>query len=256
MSPVTVDSRVRVLHRLHDDLPFGLAYASTEELEDWLQSDPTWSDWTRKTYATHFRGFYAWANGRYLDGDPAAAIRPRTPDLVPHPATEEELATALDRAPEPWRTAVVLAAYGGLRASEAGALDRADVTVETIRIKRGKGGRPGSVDTHPFLWEMVQARPPGALCVRADGQRATGPWLSSHGRAFFDSIGLPSVVLHRFRHRFGTMLLDAGADLRTVQELLRHRSVTSTQGYTLVRGGQRRLAIRSLPTPTQPPSEN
>lgn len=256
-SPHTVEDRIGILNRLHESLPFGLCYASTDELEDWLQHDPTWSDWTRATYAMHIRGFYRWANGRFLAGDPTAdMVRPRIPSCVPNPVTNEELAIALRLSPEPWFTAVILASYAGLRASELAGVRREHVTEHSIRILRAKGGNPAVVDTHPTIWELARPHPPGPL-VMANGRPITGKWLSARGGRHFASIGLPGVTLHRFRHWFGTTLLNEGHDLRTVQESLRHRSVTSTQGYTLVGGGQRRLAIRSLPTPgTQRPHEH
>lgn len=256
-SSATIESRVRLLKALHNDLPFGLAYASTEELEDWVQSDPTWSDWTRATYAMHIRGFYRWANGRYLHGDPTMEMaRPRTPDCVPNPVTDDELATALRLSPEPWYTAIMLAAFAGLRASELSGVRREHVTERTIRIVRAKGGNPASVDTHPLIWTLAEPRRPGPLAVRPDGKAINAKWIATNGRAHFDGIGLPAVTMHRFRHWFGTTLLNGGADLRTVQEALRHRSIISTQGYTLVGGGQRRLAIRSLPTPAEHPQEH
>lgn len=257
----TIRSRIRLLRALHDFLPFGLAYASTEELEAFLQSNPEWKAWTKATYGTHIRSFFAWANGRYLAGDPAAAMAvPRKPRGAPHPVTDEELATALARSPEPWRTAIMLAAYAGLRVSELVGVHREHVTQETIRIMRAKGGDPANVDTHPAIWEMVKGRPRGPLCQYVDGRAAGRPvrrdWIFRHERAHFDGIGLAAVTMHRFRHWFGTMLLEGGANIRTVQDALRHRSIVSTEGYTLARGGQRRLAIRSLPAPTQHPDEN
>jgi integrase len=254
-SPRTITDRTKVLRRLHTALPYGLAYASTDELEDWLASDDDWSQWTRYTYANHVRGFYAWANGTWLAGDPAAVMaRPRQPESVPRPVSDDELATALGRAPEPWRTAIVLAAFGGLRIGEAAGLRREDVDADRIWIRRAKGGSPASVDTHPLVWETVEPRPPGPLCVRQDGRPADVGWFYTRERLFFDRIGLGAVTMHRFRHWYGTTLLSNGADLRTVQEALRHRNVASTQGYTAVGGGQRRLAIRSLPNPTQHPA--
>jgi integrase/recombinase XerC len=150
----------------------------------------------------------------------------------------------------------MLAAYAGLRASELAAVRREHVTERLIRIPQAKGGDPASVDTHPVIWDMVKSRPAGPLAVRPSGRPLSGHWLTARQRAHFDKIGMPDVTLHRFRHWFGTMLLDAGNDLRTVQESLRHRSITSTEGYTLVSGGQRRLAIRSLPTPNLHPREH
>ena len=256
-SPATIQSRERLLHALHDALPFGLAYASTDELEDWLGHDPTWSKWTRRTYANHIRAFYRWANGRGIWGDPSADMaKQKAPDMVPNPVTDDELAQALARSSEPWHTAIALAAFAGLRASELAGVHREDVTEETVRIRIAKGGSPASVDTHPRLWELVEHRPAGPLVVRQSGLPVTGLWLGKNGKHHFESIGLPDVTMHRFRHWFGSALLDSCNNLRTVQEALRHKHVSSTQGYTLVRGGQRRLAIRSLPTPTQNPDEN
>jgi integrase len=254
----TIKDRVRVLHTLHKALPFGLAYASTDELTDWLARDEDWAPWTKATYAMHIRGFYRWATGRWLAVDPTDGMaKPRIPKCVPHPVTDDELAIALGRSGDPWRPAIILAAFAGLRASEAADVHKEDVTERTIRIRAAKGGDAATVDTHPIVWELVQeGRPTGPLVRRADGRAVDGRWLSQHGRAHFNSIGLPSVHLHRFRHWYGTTLLKGGHDLRTVQEAMRHRSITSTQGYTLIEGGQRRLAIRSLPTPTQDPQEH
>jgi integrase/recombinase XerD len=252
----TITARVRLLNALHDELPFGLAYASTEELEDWL-GRRVWSAWTRRTYANHIRGFYAWAEGLWLAGNPAADMaKQRKPDAAPNPVSDDELAGALERSPEPWHTAITLAAFGGLRLAELAGVHREDVTETRIHIRKAKGGDGASIDTHPLIWEQIQERPPGPLLVRVSGKPAPARWFSDNERAFFDSIDLPGVHLHRFRHWFATSLLNATGDLRVVQEALRHKNVSSTQGYTKVAGGQRRLAIRSLPTPTQHPEEH
>lgn len=256
-SPRTVGAREEILRRLHEHLPYGLAYAATEELDAWL-GQPNWSKWTRATYAMHVRAFYRWATGtaHALDGDPAADMaRPRNPRCQPNPATEEELNRALEASPEPWYTIVLVAAASGLRANEIAGLRRQDITEDTIHVREGKGGDAGEVPCHPNVWAHVKDRPLGALIVHA-GKPVTGRWISAHARHHFDSIGLPEVHMHRFRHYFATALLDQGTDIRTIQELMRHRSVTSTQIYTMVRTGKRRLAIRSLPLPTLRPLEH
>jgi integrase len=256
-SPRTIESRQMVLRQVHAYLPFGLAYAATEELNDFLASDPTWSAWTMCTYAMHIRGFYRWAAGpgRLLELDPTIEMaNPKSPDVVPRPVTEEELAHALEHSPEPWLTIITLAAFAGLRCSEAAGVRREHVTEETIHIAKAKGGSAASVDTHPVIWELVRDRPPGPLAFTPRGRPVYGRWLMTRERIFFDSIGMPDVTLHRFRHRYGTALREAGNDLFVVQAAMRHRSIQSTVGYTLVSGGQRRLAIRSLPSPVRPPA--
>lgn len=259
-SPATVRDRTKLLSRLHRDLPYGLAFASTDEIEAWLamgRDDLDWSQWTQCTYYSHACGFYRWAAVRLGWADPTADLeRPRTPDSVPRPVTDDELALALELVPEPWTLAVKLAAFGGLRAAEIAGLKREHVTQDTIWIERAKGGNPASVDTHPIIWEAVEPLPPGPVCVRTNGRPVTAIWLSARAKATFTAIGLPDVRLHRFRHWFGTALLDAGANTREAQMALRHKRLSSTEVYTLVRAEQRRLAIRSLPRPTQHPDEH
>lgn len=247
--PNTIDCRSRVLRKLHNDLPWGLAYASTDELIEWLQRDPTWSGWTRHTYAGHVHGFYGWAVGRWLEGNPAHDVPvPPSPDCVPRPVTDTQFQTAIQGSDDLWRLAILLAAYAGLRCEEMCLLARDDVTERGIYIPRQKGGSPGFVDIHPLLWELIEPRPPGRLLVRPNGRPCYVHWFGTNQRKHFDRLGLQGVTLHRFRHWFGTTLLDETDNLRVVQEALRHRHVSSTQIYTKVAGKQRRLAIRSLPT--------
>jgi len=252
----TAEAREGILRRLHDYLPMGLAYAATSELNAWL-GQAGWSRWTRTTYAMHIRAFYRWAcgPGGLFDGDPTVDMaHPRGPRCLPNPVTEDELVDALDRSCEPWCTIILFAAAAGLRASEIAGVDRADVTQQEIRIV-SKGGDDGMVECHPAIWDHIRDRPPGPLILH-DGQPVSGRWISANARHHFDSIGMPKVHMHRFRHYFATALLDQGHDLRTIQELMRHKSVTSTQIYTLVRSGKRQMAIRTLPIPTRRPSEH
>lgn len=255
-SPETIRKRVWLLHKLHDWLPFGILYASTDELEGFVEAQKHWGDWARSTYTMHIRGFYRWAVIDWLETDPTIRMAiPRSPDRIPHPVTEAQFAHALASAPEPWHTAIALAGNQGLRCAECAGVWREHVTEERTWIARAKGGSPAWIDTHPYVWELVKDRPPGPLMLTPGRRPMHGKWLTTNERKFFDSIGLYRVTLHWFRHRFATMLREQGADLFLVAESMRHKSVQSAQGYTLVSGGQRRLAIRSLPTPTRPPAE-
>jgi integrase/recombinase XerD len=139
--------------------------------------------------------------------------------------------------------------YGtGARISEAVGLDvdDADLTDAVVRL-HGKGGKDRVVPVGRYAAEaleayLVRARP--ALNVRGQGcpalflnarggrlsrQSAWSTLRSAAGRA-----GLKDVSPHTLRHSFATHLLDGGADVRVVQELLGHASVTTTQVYTLV----------------------
>lgn len=245
----TIHARGEVLKRLNKDLPFGLAFAATEQIEAWL-AQPGWSTWTRWTYGGHVRGFYRWATERaILDGDPTKAIpRPKRPRCIPDPVTDEELARALT-SPEPWYTIVVLAAFAGLRADEIARARREHITQAHVFIPRGKGGHPGSVPTSPLLWSVVRDRPDGPFVVDTCGRAVTGGWLSCAARHHFDRMGLPKVRLHRFRYWYGVMIQRNQGDIRVTQECLRHLHVSSTEGYTLVTGTQRAAAVASLQVP-------
>lgn len=247
----TITERREVLQRLHNDLPFGLGFAATEQLEAWLGGHPEWSRWTRVTYSKAVRSFYRWATAaEHLDGDPAANLpRPKAPRCVPDPVTPAELARALD-SPESWYTAIILAAYAGLRADEISRARREHIDEAQVRIPCGKGGDAGAVPTHPFLWEMVRDRQDGPLVLNRRGRPVTGRWLSGNAREHFDRMGLPDVHLHRFRHYFGTTIQAAFGDLRVTQECMRHASISSTAGYTLVTAQSRASAVGLIPPPT------
>jgi integrase/recombinase XerD len=253
-APTTIDARRRLLEHADAHLPFGLDQADDAELAEYLGTQG-WSRWTRSTYWSHLVGYYSWAvEGDWLTLNPMRPLRrPPAGDALPDPVTDEELAIALERSPRwPYGAAVMLAAYAGLRAGETVQLRREDVTQDQVHVRVGKGGKGRWVDTHEALWAYFRDEPPGPLVRTVTGRRMRPEYLVRQQRPHWLRIGLPRVHLHRFRHWFATALLRGGADIRVVQELLGHSSLTSTQGYTLVVSEQRRLAVRTLPAPTSP----
>lgn len=244
----TIRDRRRVLTIADRELPYGIDTALAAELDAWL-ANPTWGAWTRATYYHHLAGFYHWAAGGidpYLSYDPCVELTPpRTPESVPHPATDEQVRLALERSPLCWATAVRLAAYAGLRAGEVQRIRREDVAQDYLTIWHGKGDRTAKVPTHPEIWRVVEHRPAGLLVTNRHGGALGIPARQSE---HFRKIGLPGVHMHAFRHWFGTMLLREGADIRTVQLLMRHRSLQTTQGYLEISDEQRVSAVAALPT--------
>jgi Site-specific recombinase XerD len=247
-SPATIRDRGRCLRRLHADLPFGIGAACREQLQAWLDYEQ-WSVKTKLVYRSHISAFFQWLvlEGVLLEDPTARLVRPRMPRGLPHPATDEQLALALT-APEPLRTAVVLANWAGLRRAEAAGADREDITEELVIVRRGKGGDAGTVPTHPSLWGYVRHRPAGALIVDAHGRRLSPERLGALAHRWFAANGYPEHFgLHWFRHRYATLIQRLYRDIRVTQECMRHRSVSSTQIYTLVSDAQRAEAVRKLP---------
>lgn len=262
LAETTRIAREKLLRRLDRELPLGLNEATTEELEDWLASNggasATWADKTRSTYHEHISAFYEWAADPArpvgLEYNPAAGlIRPRSRRGLPRPIGEDDLAFALATLDEPWRTYAYLAADAGLRCCEISLLDRRDITPVAVTVERGKGGKGRSIPTSAALWEAIKDKPPGRIALTTRGLPVPRDYLSNNMSLQFAAIGMDGVTMQRLRHRFATILLrprelgGAGADLRTVQELMGHSDPSVTAIYTLVTDEQREMAIRALP---------
>jgi integrase/recombinase XerD len=190
--------------------------------------------------------------------DPAHEVRPprqlkRLPKAISVNDVERLIAASgPDGAPLTLRNRALLELlYGtGARISEAVglAVDDVDLGTEAQRVRlRGKGGRARLVPLGRFAREalgayLTRARPwiasrgrgTSGLFLNARGGRLTrqGAWEVLQAAA--ERGGLNGVSPHMLRHSFATHLLDGGADVRVVQELLGHASVTTTQVYTLV----------------------
>jgi integrase len=254
-SPITIRDREELLRRVDADLPLGLAEPpTTEDLQEWL-ARPGWSPQTRATYFTHLIGFYHDpAIAEEIGWDPSAGlIRPKVPRGLPKPANEDEIRRALAELPAPWDLYVMLAAYAGLRSAEVAGLDRRNVTEALVTVHQGKGGKSRTVETHPDLWRRIRLAPPGPIAMLGSGRVMSAEQMSARVRYQLDKIGQPDLTMHRFRHRFATMLLrpkalgGAGADLLTVSELMGHANPNTTKIYALITSEQRRLAVNALP---------
>jgi integrase/recombinase XerD len=212
------------------------------------------------------RGLHAFAVAEGLaQSDPARTVRPpppprRLPKAISVAEVEKLLAAACTGASGLRDRALLELLYGtGARISEAVSLDVDDLDlsggespgslVAAVRLN-GKGGKQRLVPVGTFARQAVEAylvrarpalaaaarggQPSQALFLNARGGRLTrqGAWGAL--RAAAGRAGLAEVSPHVLRHSFATHLLDGGADVRVVQELLGHASVTTTQVYTLV----------------------
>jgi integrase/recombinase XerC len=199
------------------------------------------------------RSFIRWMSDRHgFDASKALASRgPKYTRSLPRPLAPEQAQDLLDLAgtthPEPWiaaRDAAVLTLlYGcGLRISEALALNGADWPLREALTIRGKGGRERQVPVLPVARDAIaDLSAPQPLsagtrrpAVSRRARRQAGPaGVSAAMRLLRQGLGLPPTATpHALRHSFATHLLAAGGDLRTIQELLGHASLSTTQVYT------------------------
>jgi len=206
------------------------------------------------------RGLHAIAAREGMAGEDAAGrLRPpaparRLPRAIGIAEVERLIAAAgagEPGSPLPLRDRALLELlYGtGARISEAVGLDTDDLGKATLRLA-GKGGKHrvvpvGSYAAAALDAYLVRARPVLAASARRTSAspavflNARGGRLTRQGgwgvlQAAAHRAGLTGVSPHTLRHSFATHLLDGGADVRVVQELLGHASVTTTQVYTLV----------------------
>ncbi len=198
------------------------------------------------------RTFYRWLTDVHgIDSSAISAIRgPRSKKPLPRPIPADDARTMIGLAGdhvEPWvaarDTAVLGILYGcGLRISEALSLRGSDAPLpSTLRI-HGKGGKERVVPVLPGVRDAVEdyrricpySFAPDEPLFRGKRGKPLGPRSVQRTVAGLRrSLGLPSSATpHALRHSFATHLLDAGGDLRAIQELLGHASLSTTQRYT------------------------
>jgi integrase/recombinase XerD len=172
---------------------------------------------------------------------PDASLGPRRPQRLPESPKREEIESIVDSldgdGPLALRNhALVELVYSaGLRSAEAIGLDLGDIDFEQELVRvRGKGGKErvvplGEEAAHVVARYLREARPELARGAN------DALFLSARGRRL-DTSALRRLLPHphRLRHSFATHLLEGGADLRTIQELLGHSSLSTTQIYSHV----------------------
>jgi integrase/recombinase XerD len=214
------------------------------------------------------RGLHRYLRTEESAGTDAAAgvAAPSTGRSLPHPLAVADVIRLLDAVGGSTpaglrdRAALELLYGAGLRISEAVGIDVDDLDLRDRLVRvRGKGDRERIVPFGEPAAEAIDAwlvrgrstlatRTP-ALLVNLRGGRLSrqGLWLVVRRAA--ETVGLEGrLTPHTLRHSFATHLLDGGADVREVQELLGHASVTTTQVYTLVsRGAMHEVYGRAHP---------
>ncbi|MCF8539532.1 MAG: site-specific tyrosine recombinase XerD [Candidatus Nanopelagicales bacterium] len=203
------------------------------------------------------RGFHKFAIAEnWVSSDPAADVKPPgIPRRLPKALSYDSILAIIDSAGQseyPARdTAIIELLYGtGVRISELVTTDLDDIDRETgTLVVTGKGNKTRLVPVGSMALEAVSRyihdeRP--ALMAKNTNSLMHRIFLNSRGKPLSRQsaweiisrtasvAGLTGVTPHSFRHSYATHLLERGADVRSVQELLGHASVTTTQIYTMV----------------------
>ncbi len=189
-----------------------------------------------------------------LSNDAINAVNsPKLPRRLPRPLDEEAARKSLidvaDFAAETWigdrDIAVLTLLYGGgLRISEALNLNRADLPSGDMLRVMGKRNKERLVPILPVVRAAIETYlescphnlpMKGPLFIGVQGKRLNARMIQLAMQKVREMLGLPpSATPHALRHSFATHLLTAGGDLRTIQELLGHASLATTQHYTEV----------------------
>ena len=201
------------------------------------------------------RGFFRWCerNGRFTNQAILSVRSPRLPHQVPKPLRADDALETVARvgelAAEPWighrDVALFTLLYGcGLRISEALSLTRAQAPAGDALLVTGKGGKQRMVPVLPVIRDALatyvgtcpyRLPPDGPLFRGAKGGALNPAVVQRTMRAMRGWLGLPDTATpHALRHSFATHLLSSGGDLRAIQELLGHASLSTTQRYTEV----------------------
>ncbi len=212
------------------------------------------------------RGFFRRLQRQGLVDNPAITrVRtPKLPQAVPKPLSVSQARDVIGAAPppgtQPWiakrDTALLMLLYGcGLRIGEALGLNVADAPTGDSMVITGKGAKQRMVPVLPTVVQAVKAyraacpfplAPGDALFLGVRGKRLNPGVVQKAMRSLRASLGLPETATpHALRHSFATHLLESGGDLRTIQELLGHASLSTTQRYTAVDSTQLRATHRS-----------
>lgn len=210
---------------------------------------------SRRTERNAIRAFFEWMHVDGLRTDnPAERLETvRAPKGEPRPFTFEQITAMLTSgAYTRTRAMILLGYYQGFRVSSIAPVHGHDIDLLSNTIRTvGKGGKAAALPLHPVIRELARTMP------------TDGYWFPGRGRAghvhsasvtnlitkakLRAGILDPLLTPHSLRHAFGTDLVENEVDIRVVQELMMHESLTSTQIYTRVSERRKREGIHALP---------
>jgi site-specific recombinase XerD len=255
LMPRTIANRDYMLRALERGTSTRLERISLHDLRAWIGRgiSKTSMQTERNCYQAFFRFL---VEDELRSDDPTQRLaKIRAPRARPRPFTSDQIDGMLGSgAYRRTRAMILLARYQGFRASEVAAVHGDDFDLESGLLQvTGKGGKRSVLPLHPAIAELALTMPGDTWWFparKSNEGHIHSKSVSDLMRKAKNRTGIKNERLtgHSLRHSYGTDLVRAGVDLRTVQELMRHESLATTQIYTAIDDEQMRAGIIRLPT--------
>lgn len=222
------------------------------EIAGWL-GNPRWQRGTRRTYFDALSSFFSWtALMQYRPDNPMLVLpRPSAKRGLPRPVSTADLTTVLRSVNRHrTRTMIILAAYQGFRVHEIAKVRGEHVRNGRIRVE-GKGGTDIDLPVHELVKYEAQFYPKIGFWFPSYDDHMQPVTAKNVSRVISDTMRRAGVdaTAHQLRHWTATEMLEGGAAIETVAEVLRHANLSNVMIYAKVNDSKRRAAIDSLPVP-------
>lgn len=250
----TISERIRVLQQFGREAGLDPTFAQALDVSRWYAANRhRWSASTLYTYHTYMQAWFKWLQlqGVRADNPMIKVGTVKQPKRKPRPVADEHLLKLLAvNMHHRTRVMILLASLAGLRCIEIAKFRGEHIDVPRGRMLiLGKGGDEDWVPLHPVLATTAETMPVRGWWFPSNSTR---PGQHVHRKSVSQIVGdafrradVPGSA-HPLRHWYATTLLEDGADIRVVQELLRHGSLQNTQKYTGVSDIRMKTAIDGL----------
>jgi site-specific recombinase XerD len=256
LSPTTIKNRASILRSLRSTVGKPLDQMQLPDLRAFL-GRPGGKASSRRTERNAICTFYGFlVDDGYRDDNPAIRIAPiKVPRSEPRPFSSEQIDALLTTgAYRKTRAMILLGYHQGFRASTIAAVHGHDIDLLAMTIRvTVKGSKERLLPLHTVIAELAQTMPRDDWWFPARGGRGghilpasvTERITLAKKRA---GIQDPKLTPHSLRHSFGSDLVENGLDVRVVQELMTHESLSTTQIYTRVSERRKREGLLLLPS--------